>query len=112
MPLPGLPKETSLYFYNGFKAFRKKKVYVILPFNNYVANIDTAMTDMYAVGKILHPERFSGIEVRKRAMRCTPFCWRSRSMKKWRKFSDHWGQSCPVEPEGSCKTSSSGIVSE
>jgi iron complex transport system substrate-binding protein len=67
MSLPRLLKETHPEFYNGLKVFRQKKVYVLHPFNSYVTNIDTAMTDSYAVGKILYAERFSDVEIRKRA---------------------------------------------
>jgi len=54
-------------FYKELKAFREKKVYVIFPFNYYVTNIDTAVADAYAVGKILYPERFSDVDVKEKA---------------------------------------------
>ncbi|MBI5571659.1 MAG: iron ABC transporter substrate-binding protein [Desulfomonile tiedjei] len=54
-------------FYRELKAFREKGVYIIFPFNFYVTNIDTAMADAYAVGKILYPEKFSDIELRNKS---------------------------------------------
>jgi iron complex transport system substrate-binding protein len=54
-------------FYKELRAFREGKVYVLFPFNYYVTNIDTAMADAYAVGKILYPESFSDIDLRKKA---------------------------------------------
>ncbi len=50
-------------FYQGLKAFRNKKVYVIYPFNYYVTNVGTAIGDGYAVGKILYPKRFEDVDV-------------------------------------------------
>jgi iron complex transport system substrate-binding protein len=54
-------------FYNGLKAFRGKKVYVIHPFNYYVTNVSTAIADAYSVGKILYPDRFSDIDPKTKA---------------------------------------------
>lgn len=54
-------------FYKGLKAFRDKKVYVLFPFNYYVTNISTAIADAFAVAKILYPDRFRGIEIKKKA---------------------------------------------
>jgi iron complex transport system substrate-binding protein len=54
-------------FYNGLKAFRGKKVYVIYPFNYYVTNVSTAVADAYSVGKILYPDRFSDIDPKTKA---------------------------------------------
>jgi iron complex transport system substrate-binding protein len=49
-------------FYEGLKAFREKRVFVIYPFNYYVTNVSTAIADGYAMGKILYPDRFSEID--------------------------------------------------
>ncbi len=54
-------------FYNGLNAFRKKRVYVIYPFNYYVTNVSTAIADAYAVGKILYPDQFVDIEPKGKA---------------------------------------------
>jgi iron complex transport system substrate-binding protein len=39
--------------YSALQAFSKHKVYTLLPFNWYTTNIDTALADAYAIGKIL-----------------------------------------------------------
>ena len=49
-------------FYKALKAFREKRVYVLLPFNYYTTNIETVVADAYAVGKILYPERFADVD--------------------------------------------------
>jgi iron complex transport system substrate-binding protein len=48
-------------FYEGLKAFREKKVYLIYPFNYYVTNVSTAIADAYTAGKILYPDRFRDV---------------------------------------------------
>ncbi len=45
--------------YQSLKAFRHQRVYVLYPYNWYVTNIGTALTDAYVAGKILWPERFA-----------------------------------------------------
>ena len=49
-------------FYDGLKAFRERRVFVIYPFNYYVTNVSTALADGYAAGKILYPDCFSDID--------------------------------------------------
>jgi len=54
-------------FYRALKAFRSRRVYTLLPFNFYTTNIDTAMIDAYAIGKILYPQRFADVDLARRA---------------------------------------------
>jgi iron complex transport system substrate-binding protein len=54
-------------FYQALKAIREKRVYTLYPFNFYTTNIDTAMTDAYAIGKIIFPERFADVDLPKKA---------------------------------------------
>jgi iron complex transport system substrate-binding protein len=54
-------------FYRALKAFRSRRVYSLLPFNFYTTNIDTAMIDAYAIGKILYPQRFTDVDLARRA---------------------------------------------
>lgn len=54
-------------FYNALKAFRNRRVMVLHPFNHYTTNIDTALADAWAVGKILYPDRFKDIDLEKKA---------------------------------------------
>ena len=49
-------------YYNGLAAFEQRRVFMLLPFNWYVTNIDTALADAYAVGAILYPDRFADID--------------------------------------------------
>ncbi len=54
-------------FYGALKAFPGGRVHVLFPFNFYMTNIGTALADAYAVGKILHPERFGDVDPEKKA---------------------------------------------
>lgn len=48
-------------FYHALQAFANGRVYRLLPFNWYVTNIDTALADAYAIGKILYAAGFTDI---------------------------------------------------
>ena len=50
-------------FYRALKAFEQKQVYTLFPFNYYTTNIDTAMADAYAIGKVLYPARFADVDL-------------------------------------------------
>ncbi|MGD9210370.1 MAG: iron ABC transporter substrate-binding protein [Desulfobacteraceae bacterium] len=54
-------------FYRALTAVENRRVFSLLPFNWYTTNIDTALCDAYAVGKILYPERFSTINLEEKA---------------------------------------------
>jgi iron complex transport system substrate-binding protein len=54
-------------FYRAMQAFANKRVYRLLPFNWYVTNIDTALADAYAIGKILYAARFADIDPEQKA---------------------------------------------
>ncbi|WP_419660619.1 putative ABC transporter, periplasmatic binding protein, related to hemin transport system [Desulfosarcina variabilis str. Montpellier] len=54
-------------FYQGLKATRENRVYTLYPFNFYTTNIDTAMADGYAIGKIIFAERFADVDLPKKA---------------------------------------------
>jgi iron complex transport system substrate-binding protein len=60
-------------FYNTLDAFRKSKAYTVFPFNFYVVNVDTAIADAYAIGKILYPDKFADIDVKAEAGRIYSF---------------------------------------
>ena len=49
-------------FYRSLTAFDKGRFYTLHPFNWYVTNIDTALTNAYAMGKILYPDAFEEID--------------------------------------------------
>lgn len=54
-------------FYNALKAFQNRRVVVLHPFNNYTTNIDSVLTDAWAVGKTLYPDRFKDIDLERKA---------------------------------------------
>jgi iron complex transport system substrate-binding protein len=54
-------------FYQALKAFKTRRMVVLHPFNFYTTNIDTAITDAWAVGKTLYPERFADIDLENKA---------------------------------------------
>lgn len=54
-------------YYNALKAFMNKQVFMLLPFNWYTTNIETAMADAYAIGKILYRDNFKDIDPEKKA---------------------------------------------
>lgn len=54
-------------FYQSLKAFQNGRVYVLLPYIYYVANIGTAIADAYGAGKVLYPERFQDIDLAEKA---------------------------------------------
>lgn len=54
-------------FYESLKAYKNRKIYTLFPFNFYATNVETALIDAYAVGKILFPERFADVDLKKKA---------------------------------------------
>jgi len=54
-------------FYQSLKAFQNGRVYTLLPYIYYVANVGTAIADAYAAGKVLYPDRFQDVEPAKKA---------------------------------------------
>jgi iron complex transport system substrate-binding protein len=54
-------------FYKGLKAVQDDKVYLLFPFNWYMTNIGTAILDAYACGKVLYPDKFSDVDLPKKA---------------------------------------------
>jgi iron complex transport system substrate-binding protein len=54
-------------FYQGLKAFKTRRVYVLHPYNWYVTNIGTAIISAYVVGKRLYPDRFKDVDLKKKA---------------------------------------------
>jgi iron complex transport system substrate-binding protein len=49
-------------FYHALRAFSQQRIYTLFPFNWYATNIGTALADAYAIGKILYPDQFKGID--------------------------------------------------
>lgn len=53
-------------YYNTLKAFKNRQVFMLLPFNWYTTNIETALADAYAIGKILYKNNFKDIDLEKK----------------------------------------------
>jgi iron complex transport system substrate-binding protein len=60
-------------YYNSLKAVKDSRVFILFPFNFYVVNVDTAIADAYAVGKLLYPESFADIDITSNANRIYKF---------------------------------------
>jgi iron complex transport system substrate-binding protein len=54
-------------FYRALTAFREGRIYALFPFNHHTTNIDTAMADAYAIGKVLYPRRFADVDLVRQA---------------------------------------------
>ena len=54
-------------FYRHLKAMKNRQVFLLFPYNWYVTNIDTAVADGFAAGKILYPQSFADLDPRKKA---------------------------------------------
>ncbi|MEM0203941.1 MAG: iron ABC transporter substrate-binding protein [Archaeoglobaceae archaeon] len=54
-------------FYESLKAFKNGEVYGIYSFNFYNTNVEQALVDSYWIGKVLYPEKFRDIDIRKKA---------------------------------------------
>ena len=54
-------------FYRALAAVQGRRVYALFPFNYYTTNIDTALADAYAIGKVLYPQRFDDVDIEKQA---------------------------------------------
>ncbi len=53
-------------YYRAFEAFKTDRVYVLYPYNFYATNIESVLVDAYAVAKILYPQAFSDIDLKKK----------------------------------------------
>ncbi len=54
-------------FYDTLKAFKDRQAFMLLPFNYYTTNIETALADAYAIAKILYPDNFKDIDPEEKA---------------------------------------------
>ncbi len=54
-------------FYRHLKAMKNRQVFLLFPYNWYVTNIDTAVADGFAAGKILYPQSFADLDPKKKA---------------------------------------------
>lgn len=54
-------------YFETLTAFKNDDVYMILPYNSYTTNLDTALADAYYMGTILYPENFKDIDPAKKA---------------------------------------------
>ncbi|MFM1514751.1 ABC transporter substrate-binding protein [Helcococcus ovis] len=54
-------------FYNSLKAFKNNKVYAIMPYFTYGMNFDTALVNMYYIGKLMYPENYKDVNLKEKA---------------------------------------------
>lgn len=67
LPIVQQDFEKSSDYYNTLAAFKNGEVYSTLPYNYYTTNIDTTMSNVYYMGKIIYPEKFEDIDPVKKA---------------------------------------------
>ncbi len=67
LPLVKEDYEKNPDYYNGLTAIRNGQVYGQLPYISYYNNIETAMANIYFLGKILYPKAFENIDVEEKA---------------------------------------------
>ncbi len=56
-----------LNFYCALKAVATSRTFVLLPFNYYSTNLETAIVDAYVIGKVLFPGQFKDINLPEKA---------------------------------------------
>lgn len=54
-------------FYAQLKAVQERRLYRLFPFNAYATNVESALVDAVTVGKVLYPERFADVDLRRKA---------------------------------------------
>jgi iron complex transport system substrate-binding protein len=54
-------------FYDALRAFKNRQVFMLLPFNYYTTNIETALADAYATAKILYTDNFKDVDPEEKA---------------------------------------------
>lgn len=52
--------------YRPLRALQQKKVHALYPNNSYSANFDAMLANAWLIGKIVYPERFSDIDIKKK----------------------------------------------
>lgn len=63
--LEDYPKNPA--FYDSLQAVKDGKIFRQLQYNQLTTNIDTALVDMYFIGKMIYPKQFEDIEIEKKA---------------------------------------------
>lgn len=54
-------------YFDALSAFKRDNAYLILPYNSYTTNIDTALADAYYMGTVLYPEQFKDVDPAQKA---------------------------------------------
>lgn len=54
-------------FYDSLQAVKDGKIFRQLQYNQLTTNIDTALVDMYFIGKMIYPKEFEDIEIAQKA---------------------------------------------
>jgi len=82
-------------YYGVLAAFSSKRVYALHPFNWYTTNIGTALSDAYAIGKILYPDAYGDIDPEKKADEIYAYLV---GVPVYRKMKTDYGQIGQVAP--------------
>lgn len=59
--------QANPHFYGALRAFANRRVYRVYPYVWYITNIDVALLDAYAVGKVLYPKQFADVDLAQKA---------------------------------------------
>lgn len=54
-------------FYEKLSAFKNGRVYALMPFNDYLTNVDASMLDMYYMGSVAYPDAFKDVVLEEKA---------------------------------------------
>lgn len=54
-------------YYRALRAFANQRIYRVYPYVWYITNIDVALLDAYAVGKVLYPKQFADVNLPQKA---------------------------------------------
>ena len=60
-------------YYNTLKAVKNKNIYSLYPFNWYISNVGTAISDTYTIGKKLYPKSFKDINLKDKSNKIYTF---------------------------------------
>lgn len=54
-------------FYRRLRAVAEERVYTVFPYNFYRTNLEIMIANAYFIGKVIYPERFRDVNIRKKA---------------------------------------------
>lgn len=54
-------------FYQSLRAFERGQVFALMPYFTYGMNFDTALINMYYIGKVVYPEQYQDVDLEAKA---------------------------------------------